>query len=96
MPREIEVSEAAFSEIKRDLEAGKAVPLPKRPELGNCTLQALFGPDGNFNGYNCTGRCGFFDRFFGRSCQKVTRGTPDGGVAVACTCVGGWFDRLIR
>ena len=58
---------------------------------GGCGLVEISGPDGVR--FECRGSCGVWNRFLGRSCNKVVQ-NAEGGVQVFCHCSGGWWDRL--
>ena len=98
--RNIEIPERLYLEIERTLADEKTATLRLQSQPGNCTLIVVYGPSGDIDNpvtildIRCGGKCGLFDRFLGRSCNRGNIGTSSGEVHVACTCRGGWFDSI--
>lgn len=96
--KELEVSDEFFGKMQEALQEaekqGRTTAVLRQKGSGNCSLEVVVGPGPTIIRYGCTGGCGVWDRFLGRSCQKGTAGTSDGGVALACTCRGGWWDSI--
>ncbi|MDJ0782693.1 MAG: hypothetical protein QNJ22_12020 [Desulfosarcinaceae bacterium] len=80
--------------IQPNLDAAAAKAAGRDKGLNGCTTVVVVGPDFDIKGYRCGGSCGWFDRLLGRTCKTVERGNSSGGVDVACTCTGGWWDTI--
>jgi hypothetical protein len=96
--RQIWTSAAPYSEPQARVEEEKKRPgtaqKPKGTGGGGCTVVTTPSPTGGVT-FSCSGGCGIFDRFLGRSCTKISQSNPgDDGWQVFCTCTGGWFDRI--
>jgi hypothetical protein len=91
----VSVSDAVYDELMATLEKAKAQPIArqKSQQPGGCTLVVVVSLPGPTIDSSCGGSCGFWDRFFGRTCTMVGSTTPE-GFEQWCECGGGWLDRI--
>ena len=91
--REVRIREDLCLEIERTNQKGVVTARQIGPK--GCSLVIVTTGDGIYNSF-CGGKCSLWDRFLGRACQRGNRGASDGGVDVACTCRGGWWDSIFK
>lgn len=94
--RQVWIPKELYDEFQAQLDAQqKGSAMAQKPaSQGRCGAVMVPGTEGGVK-FNCSGGCGFIDRFLGRSCKKIVTGNPgDDGLQVFCACSGGWFDRV--